>query len=92
MGLRRVSKLAQDEIFFRIVHARDFFRIQYSLNGEEWSDMRITHLLKGGEEESGGKKLKYDVGVYSASPTGGDFLCVFDQLQITTAKQEDLSH
>lgn len=62
------------EMWYRMSRREADFRLDYSFDGEEWSQMRITHLHQ--EADS------IEVGVYACSPIGKDFRCIFRELRL----------
>ena len=63
------------EMWYRIYKNSDDFLLEYSFNGRNWLQQRITHLHK---------VLEYvEVGVYACSPIGKDFWCHFTEIRIS---------
>ena len=65
---------SHQQMWYRISKNGNDFLLENSFNGEEWLQVRITHLHKTFEQ--------LEVGVYACSPIGKDFWCRFDQLTI----------
>jgi uncharacterized protein len=63
------------EMWYRISKRGKDFLLENSYDGQEWFQMRISHLHK----ETG----HYEIGVYACSPIGKDFRCCFKALQIS---------
>ena len=70
------SKLS--EMWYRIQSSGSDFIIEYSFNGTEWKQQRITHLHKIFK--------KLSVGVYSCSPMESSFQSQFSNFEITNSK------
>lgn len=63
------------EMWYRIrKHGGDFL-LENSYDGENWQQLRITHLHQ--------TAAQYEVGVYACSPIGKDFRCLFKRLQLS---------
>lgn len=63
------------EMWYRVSkHGRDFL-LESSYAGQEWQQLRITHLHKAAAQ--------VEAGVYACSPIGKDFWCRFKRLEIS---------
>jgi hypothetical protein len=62
------------EMWYRISKEGPDFLIENSFDGQEWRQMRITHLHA--------PSASLQVGVYACSPIGQDFWCRFTRLEI----------
>ena len=63
------------EMWYRISKNGDDFLLENSYDGQNWLQLRITHLHKMSEY--------LEVGVYACSPIGKDFWCRFTQLEMS---------
>jgi regulation of enolase protein 1 (concanavalin A-like superfamily) len=63
------------EMWYRISKNGNDFLLENSFDGQNWLQLRITHLHKASEQ--------FEVGVYTCSPTGKDFWCRFKLLEIS---------
>jgi regulation of enolase protein 1 (concanavalin A-like superfamily) len=63
------------EMWYRISRNGSDFLLESSYDGQDWHQLRITHLHKVSEQ--------LDVGVYACSPIGKDFWCRFTLLEIS---------
>lgn len=64
-------------IYYRVSRRRSDYRIEYSLDGAEFKQMRILHLdsaVRNGQE--------INVGIYACSPQESSFKAVFTELSI----------
>lgn len=61
-------------MWFRVKNKDSDFLIENSVNGEDWSQMRVTHLHKESDQ--------FDVGIYACSPEDGSFQCKVDNVAI----------
>lgn len=59
----------QTELWHRLSRQGDDFLIESSMDGQAWTQLRITHMHQIGAELA--------VGVYACSPLGRDFHCKF---------------
>ena len=66
------------EMWYRISKRGSDFLLENSRDGQEWLQMRITHLHKPAEH--------YEIGVYACSPIGKDFRCCFRLLEISDSQ------
>jgi regulation of enolase protein 1 (concanavalin A-like superfamily) len=62
-------------MWYRISRNGPDFLLENSYNGQNWVQMRITHLHK--------VKEQVEAGVYACSPIGKDFWCRFTLLEIS---------
>lgn len=62
------------EMWYRMSRRGADFRLEYSLDGQKWHQMRIAHLHEEGET--------LEVGIYACSPIGRNFRCVFRELRL----------
>ena len=60
---------------YRISKNGSDFLLESSFDGQDWAQLRITHLHKSFEQ--------LEVGVYACSPIGKDFWCRFNVLAIS---------
>lgn len=63
------------EMWYRISKNGSDFLLENSYDGQNWLQLRITHLHKVSEQ--------FEVGVYACSPIGKDFWCRFKLLEIS---------
>jgi regulation of enolase protein 1 (concanavalin A-like superfamily) len=63
------------QMWYRISKNGNDFLLENSYNGQDWLQLRITHLHKTFEF--------LQIGVYACSPIGKDFWCRFDPLTIS---------
>ena len=63
------------EMWYRISKYGNDFLLENSFDGQNWLQLRITHLHKAFEQ--------LEVGVYACSPIGKDFWCRFKLLGIS---------
>jgi regulation of enolase protein 1 (concanavalin A-like superfamily) len=63
------------EMWYRISKNGPDFLLENSYDGQDWLQLRITHLHKLAEP--------LEVGLYACSPTGKDFWCRFRWLEIS---------
>ena len=61
-------------MFYRINKRGKDFLIEHSLDGNQWHQMRITHLHEF--------KDAIDIGVYACSPIGNEFQCNFRFIEL----------
>jgi len=66
---------AQTELWHRISRQGDDFLIENSMDGQAWTQLRITHMHQ--------IDAKLAVGVYACSPLGRDFHCKFISISIS---------
>lgn len=66
------------QMWYRISKNGNDFLLENSYDGQQWLQLRITHLHKFLEQ--------LEIGVYSCSPIGKDFWCRFDLLTISDNK------
>ena len=65
-------------IWYRLSRREDDFCIEYSLDGEKFSQMRICHMFK--------VKDKIKFGIYACSPENSSFKATFTNMEITECK------
>lgn len=65
-------------IWYRLSRREDDFCIEYSLEGEKFSQMRICHMFKAED------KIKF--GIYACSPENSSFKATFTNMEITECK------
>lgn len=65
-------------IWYRLSRREDDFCIEYSLDGEKFSQMRICHMFKAED------KIKF--GIYACSPENSSFKATFTNMEITECK------
>lgn len=65
-------------IWYRLSRREDDFCIEYSLEGEKFSQMRICHMFK--------VKDKIKFGIYACSPENSSFKATFTNMEITECK------
>ncbi len=65
-------------MWYRLSRREDDYCIECSLNGEQYSQMRICHLWEGAGEIS--------FGVYACSPEDSSFQAVFTGMELTDCK------
>lgn len=65
---------SHQEIWYRISRHGCDFLVETSYNGQNWSQMRVTHLHRAGEQ--------VEAGVYACSPIGRDFWCRFRRIEV----------
>ena len=63
------------QMWYRISKNGNDLLLENSYSGQEWLQLRITHLHKSFEQ--------LEIGVYACSPIGKDFWCRFDLLTIS---------
>ena len=63
------------EMWYQISKNGSDFLLENSYDGENWLQLRLTHLHKVSEQ--------HEVGVYACSPRGKDFWCRFKWLEIS---------
>ena len=63
------------EMWYRISRNGSDFLLENSYDGQNWLQLRVTHLHKVSEQ--------LQVGVYACSPIGKDFWCRFKWLEIS---------
>jgi regulation of enolase protein 1 (concanavalin A-like superfamily) len=61
-------------MWYRIQSERNDFLIEYSEDGQNWKQLRITHLLQPFKE--------LQVGIYACSPMDSSFEAVFDEFSL----------
>jgi hypothetical protein len=61
-------------MFYRINKRGKDFLIEHSRDGNQWHQMRITHLHE--------VKDSIDIGVYTCSPIGNEFQCTFRFIEL----------
>lgn len=66
------------QMWYRISKNGNDFLLENSYDGQEWLQLRITHLHQAFEQ--------LEIGVYACSPIGKDFWCRFDLLTISENK------
>ena len=64
----------QTEVWYAIERSGADFVLSWSLDGQEWHQMRVAHLHRCPDE--------IQVGVYACSPHGEGFTCRVDGLEI----------
>ncbi|WP_207940691.1 hypothetical protein DOK78_001781 [Enterococcus sp. DIV2402] len=64
-----------DTIWYRLSRRKADYRLDYSLDGVEFKQMRICHLHQG--------KQKISFGIYACSPEQSSFQAVFSEFEIT---------
>jgi len=62
-------------MWYRLSRREDDYRIECSLDGENFSQMRVCHMAKGGG------KIRF--GIYACSPEESSFTAVFSDMRIT---------
>lgn len=62
-------------VWYRLSRRGNDYRIEYSLDGKTFHQMRITHLSKGGGMIS--------FGIYACSPENSSFKAVFSQMKMS---------
>ncbi|MGT2910869.1 DUF1349 domain-containing protein [Streptococcus cameli] len=62
------------EIWYRLSRREDDYRIEYSLDGQTFHQMRVCHLAKGDKE--------IQFGIYACSPEESSFTAVFTDMQL----------
>lgn len=62
-------------IWYRLSRREADYRLDYSLDGESFSQMRICHLFKGDQEIA--------FGIYACSPEDSSFDAVFSDFELT---------
>lgn len=65
-------------VWYRLSRREDDFCIEYSLDGEKFSQMRICHMFKAED------KIKF--GIYACSPENSSFKATFTNMEITECK------
>lgn len=65
-------------IWYRLSRREEDFCIEYSLDGEKFSQMRICHIFKAED------KIKF--GIYACSPENSSFKATFTNMEITECK------
>jgi hypothetical protein len=63
------------QMWYRVSKNGSDFLLESSYDGQDWTQLRITHLHRPFEE--------FEVGVYACSPIGKDFWCRFNLLAIS---------
>lgn len=63
------------QIYYRLSRRQDDFKLDYSLDGQTFHQMRICHLNQAQEEVS--------FGVYACSPEDSSFTATFSDFQLT---------
>jgi hypothetical protein len=63
------------EMWYRISRNENDFLLEHAYDGENWLQLRVTHLHAVTEP--------LQVGVYACSPVAGGFWCRFDVLEIS---------
>jgi uncharacterized protein len=63
------------EMWYRISKNGSDFLLENSYDGQNWLQLRVTHLHQAFEQ--------LEIGVYACSPIGKDFWCKFTSLEIT---------
>ncbi|MBS3788867.1 MAG: DUF1349 domain-containing protein [Candidatus Bipolaricaulota bacterium] len=58
-------------MWYRVKSSANDFLIENSLDGEDWSQMRVAHLHKETD--------RFEVGIYACSPRQGRFNCKVDE-------------
>ncbi len=69
------------EMWYRIGKKGSDFLIENSYDGQNWHQLRITHLHRVSEP--------LEVGVYACSPTGKNFWCRFKLLEISENERSE---
>jgi hypothetical protein len=72
------------KMWYRISRRGPDFLLQNSYDGQEWLQMRITHL------HAATRSLR--IGIYACSPTNGRFTCTFEKLTIKKNSWQSPSH
>ena len=62
-------------MWYRLSRREDDYRIECSEDGQHWKQMRICHLLEGGET------IRF--GIYACSPEDSSFTARFSDMQLT---------
>lgn len=62
-------------MWYRFSRREDDYCIECSLDGKNFNQMRVCHMLKGGG------KIRF--GIYACSPEGSSFTAVFSDMKIT---------
>ena len=62
-------------MWYRLSRREDDYRIECSMDGVNFSQMRITHMLEG--------KGKISFGIYACSPEESSFKAIFSDMKIT---------
>jgi len=65
-------------MWYRIQSRGNDFLIEYSYDGEQWKQLRITHLQSSFD--------KIALGVYSCSPMDSSFEALFDNFELSESK------
>ena len=63
------------EVWYRISKSGRDFLLEHSGDGQNWVQMRVTHLHRAAEQ--------LQAGVYACSPRGQDFWCRFKVIEIS---------
>ncbi len=66
------------ELWFRVTRTGPDYLVAFSLDGKQWSQLRMAHL----HTDDGQKPVA--AGLYACSPTGGGFRAEFDLLEISS--------
>ena len=74
-SLLNVSIFEYKTMWYRFSRREDDYCIECSQDGENFSQMRICHMLEGAG------KIKF--GIYACSPENSNFRAVFTDLKIT---------
>jgi regulation of enolase protein 1 (concanavalin A-like superfamily) len=64
-------------MWYRISRSGSDFLLQASFDGQDYQQLRITHLHRAPDE--------LEVGVYACSPLGRDFWCRFDRVEVSAS-------
>jgi regulation of enolase protein 1 (concanavalin A-like superfamily) len=62
-------------MWYRLSRREDDYRIECSVDGENFQQMRICHLINGNG------KVRF--GIYACSPEASSFKAVFTKMQLT---------
>jgi regulation of enolase protein 1 (concanavalin A-like superfamily) len=65
-------------MWYRVSRSGMDFLLEHSYDGEQWQQLRVTHLHRGDGAVS--------AGVYACSPIGADFWCRFRTLEISESE------
>lgn len=68
------------EIFYRLSRRGPDFRIEYSIDGKDFKQMRICHLWEGNGEIA--------FGIYACSPENSSFQASFSEMEIGSCRWE----
>ena len=62
-------------MWYRLSRREDDYRLECSVDGEQWKQMRVCHLLEGGGP--------IQFGIYACSPEDSSFTAVFSEFRLT---------